>query len=65
MTVEQHVFDHLGGTRRTKARNHTLVDRCVTEPLSTTVISSAPSILETTDHDQRARGPTVQDSSSM
>lgn len=63
--VEQHVPDNLWGTRRMKAQNQILLDRCMTEPLNMAVVSSAPSILETADHDQRARRPTVQDSSSM
>lgn len=48
-----------------KAQNQILLDRCMTEPLNMAVISSAPSVLETADHDQHARRPTVQDSSSM
>lgn len=65
VTVEQHVADHLRGTRRMKPWNHILLDRCMTEPLNMAVISSAPSILDTTDHDRHTHRPTVQDSSSM
>lgn len=65
VTVEQHVADRLRGTRRMKPWNHILLDRCMTEPLNMAVISSAPSILDTTDHDRHTHRPTVQDSSSM